>query len=302
MKLFLALAAAALVLLARDAAACSVCGCGDPLVDVGDSVPMATTLRLALDFEWLSASAAVEGDAAARESVTQQTLRPVVVYSPAPSVNLVLQVPFVRKDWAQTGGADAASATTLGLGDVDLGGRWHFWETRDLEEGSRQSLAVSGGMTFPTGADDAAENGARLDDHAQLGTGTFGPYLGLVYAYHRDPWNLFTSVTGQLHGTSSFGYHFGGALRFGVRLDYRVEDGFALEAGVDGRQAGRDRADDVDVANTGGLVLSLAPGLAVNLFGDVWLRARLQVPVVTALDGDQSVGLTAFASVQLRAL
>ncbi len=139
----------------------------------------------------------------------------------------------------------------------------------------------------------------RLDDHAQLGTGSFGPYAGLSYAYHRDPWNLFASVTVQLHTTSSHEYHYGSALRFGVRGDYRLTDGFAVELGLDGRQAAHDTLDGEEQTNTGGLVLAAAPGASVNLFADLWLRARVQIPFATNLYGDQSVGPIFFSSIAM---
>ena len=60
-----------------------------------------------------------------------------------------------------------------------------------------------------------------------------------------------------------------------------------------------DTADGETVMNTGGLVLAAAPGLSVNVGGDVWLRARADVPVYTRLDGTQDVGVTMFASVQM---
>jgi hypothetical protein len=70
-----------------DALACSVCGCGDPLVDASDSVPFAAPLRLALDFEVLTQSAASDEMPLATESLTQITVRPVVVYSPVEELN-----------------------------------------------------------------------------------------------------------------------------------------------------------------------------------------------------------------------
>jgi hypothetical protein len=160
------------------AAACSVCGCGDPLVDVSDSVPYAAPLRIALDFEVLTASAASDEDPAARESVTQVTLRPVIVYSPTEELNLVLQVPLVHKDWSLSRGAEEGSATHMGLGDIDVGARWFFFQRTSFESQSRQALGVTGGITLPTGPTGATENGVRLDDQAQLGTGAFGPYRG----------------------------------------------------------------------------------------------------------------------------
>ena len=295
----LALAAALGVLVAtRLASACSVCGCGDPLVDASDSIPNMAPLRLALDFEVLTASAASDDDPLAEESLTQVTLRPVIVYSPIESLNLVAQIPLVRKDWSLSGDA-SESATHTGLGDVDLGVRWFFLRTMSLEAMSRQALGVLAGTTLPTGPDDATQDGMRLDDHAQLGTGSFGPYLGLVYAYHRDPWNVFLSGTAQVRTTNSFDYHYGTAVRWSARADYRIVDRFAVELGVDGRYAAKDTAGGEDQVNTGGLLLAAAPGASVNLAGDVWLRGRVQIPFATSLNGDQSVGPTFFASVQM---
>jgi len=294
----LAFGALALLVAEGPADACSVCGCGDPLVDASESVSNMTPLRIALDFEELSATAASDDDPAAQESVTQVTLRPVLVYSPIESLNLVAQIPFVRKDWSLSGG-DTASATHTGLGDIDLGARWFFFESRSFDSMSRQAFGVSGGVTMPTGPNGATEDGMRLDDHAQLGTGSWGPYLGLNYAFHKDPWNLFATLLGQVRTTNSHGYHYGSAVKWSVRGDYRIADPVAVELGIDGRYAAMDTMNDEDQTNTGGLLLAAAPGFAVNVTENLWLRGRVQIPFFTSLNGDQSVGPTFFGSVQV---
>jgi hypothetical protein len=69
----------------------------------------------------------------------------------------------------------------------------------------------------------------------------------------------------------------------------------ALDLGLDGRYVVANRAVDPDgtvtsrVGNTGGTVLSLAPGVYFNAVGKVWLFARGQVPVYSHLFGEQSV-------------
>jgi hypothetical protein len=287
------------VLAPRAADACSVCGCGDPLVDVSDSLSRMDRFRLALDFERLTATAASDDDPAATEGVTQTTLRPVIVWSPIATVNVVLQVPFVNKAFTLTGGDAPLSTTNFGLGDLDLGARWYFWTSVNLTTETRQELGISAGTSMPTGADDATLDGMRLDDHAQLGTGSWGPYAGVSYAFHKDPWNVFTSLTARAHTTNSYDYHYATSLQWTLRGDYRLHDRFAVELGVDGRYAWEDTAGGDAQTNTGGLVVSLSPGFTVNVWGDVWLRARAQLPVLTSLDGEQSVGVTVFASVQV---
>jgi len=81
-------------------------------------------------------------------------------------------------------------------------------------------------------------------------------------------------------------------------MRFRVVEPFALQIGIDGRYAGRDRSQGVLQENTGGLVVSAVPGLAWNVVGRVWLLAQVQVPFVTHLFGEQTVGVTATASLQ----
>lgn len=302
MTRLVALALASFLLVAPSVArACSVCGCGDPLVLAGDSMPVANTVRFALDYEYLTATARSDDEPDRTESLTQMTLRPVVVYSPFSRVNLVLQVPLVRKDWAlsATSAAETETVTPIGLGDVDLGVRVFLWDATSIRLQQRQNLALTAGTSFPTGADDkTAADGERIDQHAQLGTGAWGPYVGALYAFHQDPWNFSLSVTGRFRTTNSYGYRFGDAVLWSGQLRFRVVEPFAVQLGVDGRYAARDTSEGVRQENTGGLVVSAVPGIAWNVAGPMWLLAQVQIPFVTHLFGEQTVGVTATASLQ----
>src|SRR5215470_18865995 len=99
LRLVAAVLIASVTLAPAVARACSVCGCGDPLVLAGDSTPVANTVRFALEYEYLTATARSDDEPDRTESLTQMTLRPVVVYSPVSRINLVLQIPLARKDW-----------------------------------------------------------------------------------------------------------------------------------------------------------------------------------------------------------
>src|SRR5512147_1467835 len=115
-------AASAAVLPAARARACSVCACGDPLVAAGDAAPMERELHLAVETEWLTASAAMESMPGMTEEVDQATIRALAVFSPLARVNAVLSVPFVQKRVSATGaGMDRGADVVTGLGDVELG-------------------------------------------------------------------------------------------------------------------------------------------------------------------------------------
>jgi hypothetical protein len=283
----------------RPAAACSVCGCGDPLVVVSDGTPRGVPLRLALDFESLTARARSDDHPAFDESLLQLTVRPVLVVSPTPSLNLVLQLPLVAKDWRLgPEGHAVLRSRRFGVGDLDLGARWFFFDRADMNHQSRQNLALSAGSSLPTGGDDARVRGERVDEHAQLGTGAFGPYVGLLYAFHRDPWNVYLNATWRTHTANAYEYRYGDAVLGTARVELRPWERVAFGIGVDGRWAAHDVQSGERQQNTGGGLLALTPGATANVFGELWLVARVQVPVGTWLHGRQHFGPTVLLSVQ----
>ncbi len=280
-----------LALWATAAEACSVCGCGDPLFAAGDSNPMGGTFRFALDYTLLSATARSDDNPAQTESLLQQTFLPVVVYSPTNSLNLVLQVPLAWKQWTLAGGGlPTESASPFGLGDIEVGLRYFVWTDSDFTHLRRQNFALSAGTSIPTGADDIQVDGQRIDQHAQLGTGAWGPYLGALYTYAQDPWTFSATLTGRYRTTNSYGYQFGAAVLFSATARYRFVETFALSIGLDGRQALHDVQDGQSQLNTGGFLLAMVPGLSWNLTDALWLQAQVQIPVASHLYGVQSVG------------
>ena len=272
----------------RSAAACSVCGCGDPLLPATDATPVAGALRVDLLGEHLTATARSDDDPRYIEALRQFTLRATAAYSPTDRLAFVLQAPLVWKFWRLEGAGK--SARPVGLGDIDVGARLFVFELTSLARQRRQSLGVTAGSSLPTGPDDSTAGGARIDQHAQLGTGAFGPYAGLIYRWQGDPLSWFGSFSTRTHTTNSFGYRFGTALLWSLLGQYQLGDSVVLSLGVDGRMAVRDTSNGEAQLDTGGLVLSLTPGGLVRLHRELWFTARVQVPVLTHLFGEQTVG------------
>jgi hypothetical protein len=279
--------------------ACSICECGDPLASAGEAGLVAGQARFALDTEVLTARARSDDDPEFVERVTQYTVRPTFAFSPIALLTFVARIPIVRKDWSATAeGESAITANPTGIGDVELGARLFLYNQMHLAERSHETFAISVGSSLPTGANNAQENGQRIDEHAQLGTGAPGPYAGLLYGFRRDPWNFFASVTGRERLRNSYGYKYGAALLWSLRNDYRLLGWLSLGLSLDGRYAARDDLSGVLQNNTGGLVLAVVPSLKVRLYEELWLYGSIQVPAVTHLFGDQHVGPTALAGIQ----
>jgi hypothetical protein len=302
--LLASLAALTLLLAARPALACSVCAAGDPLVAAGDAAPEARSLKVSLETEWLTASAAMD-DAdmpGMVEDLDQTTVRALAVFSPLHRVNVALGIPFVRKSVSETApGMDHGTETFSGLGDVELGARLFLLDRTNFSAMRHQSLALSAGTSLPTGENDARDDlGLLLDEHSQLGTGAYGPYVGVLYRLEQSRWHAFASLSGRFRTENARGYRYGAALAGTVQAQRQLRDRLAVGLGVDGREAARDERDGAAVAHTGGLVLAAAPSVHVGLGGPLWLSLRAQIPFATRLHGEQDVGPTVSAALQLQ--
>jgi hypothetical protein len=187
-----------------------------------------------------------------------------------------------------------------GLGDVEIAGRYAPWRSVQLGVGRVQELAVTAGTVIPTGNHDAkAADGSLIDPHGQLGTGGWSPFVGLNYRFEQGSWLAFANVSGRLRTEATYfdssKYKFGDALLWSVHGQYLPARRVALDLGVDGRYAKADKATDTSgavdsaVGNTGGTVLSLAPGLYFNAYGGLWLFVRGQIPFWKNLRGEQDV-------------
>jgi len=288
-RLTLAALAAAL-LLPRAAEACSVCACGDPLLAASEAPAMAGALRLSLDGEWLQVeSAEAPGET---NRLRQQTLRLSAVYSPLDALNLVVGVPITSKVMKSLATGDQLSDET-GLGDVDVGARWFAFTSADVGARRAQSLGLSLGTSLPTGP-----RRETLDEHAQLGTGSWGPYAGLLYRIGQGDFAAVASVTGRLRTENADGYRYGNALLWSVAGEYDVTRRIAVSVGLDGRNAGVDRDDVGPVEGTGGLVMAIAPAVSFSLPAGLAITARAQFPVVKQLKGEQDVGPTVNVGLQ----
>jgi hypothetical protein len=270
--------------------ACSVCGCGDPLLSSSDPAAVSGRMRLGIDMEYLGMKSGTPSDV-----LDQYTLRLSGVLSPAPGLSVIAQLPLTRKN---LNNADGTGSRLSGLGDVEVGGRYTLVDVPDLAKQRRQTFAVSAGTSLPTGARATTFDGHEVDEHGQLGTGAWGPWAGLHYRLEQRQWTVFASLSGRLRTTNSEGYHYGDALLWSVHGQLWVASQLSVDLGVDARHAAADATSGVAVEDTGGTVLAAAPGIYWNATGPLWLAARAQLPFYTHLYGVQSVGPTVTFGVQ----
>lgn len=293
------------------ASACSVCGCGDPLLAASDPAAIQGLLRLQLDTEYLSMDAGTDGLPGHTDRLEQWSYRLNAVYRPSEALSLSVTLPLVSKS-IHTIGLGAAGSSLTGLGDLEVGARYALWTRVELGARRVQQLALSAGAQLPTGSHDArAADGSLVDPHGQLGTGGWGPFAGIHYRLEQGDWVAFASFSYRLRTEATYAdasrYKFGDALLWSLHGQYLLGQRLALDLGVDGRYAWADRAVDPDgavtagVPNTGGTVLSAAPGVYFKAGGGVWLFARGQVPFYQRLLGAQDVRPTVVTGLQFEA-
>jgi hypothetical protein len=281
------LAAAALALAPSPARACSVCACGDPLLDATDPAALAGRLSVSLDAETLDVASASDALPGELDRLRQDTLRLQAVWRVAPRTTLVTSVPFTHKV-IETVGVVRSDVTHLG--DAEVGVRRTLLERSSFTHRTVQELAVSAGTSLPTGPDDLEADGERIEPHGQPGTGGFGPFAGLHYRFAVGDVALSASVGGRWRTANDVGYRFGEALTWTLNGQWRPARRVALDLGLDARHAAPDADGGDAVPDTGGSLVAAAPAVHVRMAGGLWLSARGQIPVASRLAGTQEVG------------
>lgn len=302
-RLLLACAAAAALAVAHPARACSVCACGDPLLLSNDPAAISGSLRLQLDTEYLRVDAGNEEDPTATDQLTQWSYRLNAVYRPIEALSLAATLPIVSKSMRMVGGGmSMPMSDATGLGDVEVAARYTLWRGADLGVGRGQEIAISAGTSTPTGPNDLRFEGVRIDEHGQPGTGSWGPFVGVHYRLDQRSWIAFASLSGRVHSQNSHDYTYGPSLLWSAHGQYLPAKRIALDLGVDGRYAAADKEGGATAANTGGTVLSAAPGVYLNAIGGAWLFVRGQIPVYKRFRGDQDVLPSVVTGIQYQVL
>jgi hypothetical protein len=304
------LVASAFFAYAPPADACSICGCGDPLLAANDPAAITGLLRLQLDTEYLRVDAGTDGMPGYTDQLTQWSYRLNAVYRPITRLSIIATLPVLDKTIHTVGsGTDETASDLTGLGDAELGARYALWRSINMGIGQVQEFALAGGVMMPTGAHDAKMSATDpttnavaivpVDPHGQLGTGAWGPFLGIHYRFEQVNWLGFADFSYRMRTTGSYfdgsKYKFGDAVLWSVHGQYRPFATVAVDLGLDGRYARVDKATAAgdtsasSVDNTGGALLSAAPGVYFNAVRGFWVFARLQIPFYKNLYGEQDV-------------
>lgn len=275
----------------RHASACSICRCGDPTFNaLGKEGFTASGFRAALDWERFDKD---EGNPAeASESQVENRFTALASYGSGERLMLNLRVPIsFRRLEATSPGQQTEVTHTSGFSDPEIYGQLRLWGSRlSGGLGRRASISLVGGAKLPWGQNDLRQQGERVDEHAQPGTGStdvFGS-LALLYLIDKDS-ALFASAGYRRTGTNDFGYRYGSSATASAAYEHRLGSRLDGVLELDFRHAREDRTDASGALDpdTGGSLLYVTPRLLLSLGHGVVLRAAAQIPVWKDLYGFQ---------------
>ncbi len=277
--------------LAAPAWGCSICRCGDPTFNaLGKEGVAQTGLRLALDWDQLEKDQGTADEEFSSVRETRTTF--LAAYGISDRFGVFLRLPYSQRSLIETEDGASEHSGASGLADPEVYGQARLWSSQfEGDVGVRTSLYAVFGVKTDWGENHATQDGERLDEHVQPGTGSTDWFMGLSASYQIDPHSaLFASGQYRHSGRNEFGYRYGRTTLFNVAYEHKLGgrwDG-VIEANY--RQAGRDQVDGSGITDpdTGGSIVYLTPRVLFDAGGGWVLRASAQIPLSDSqLNGTQ---------------
>lgn len=292
----LALGASTLVLLAvaRPAAACSICRCGDPTFNaLGSNIYSSGQFHLALDWDRFNKTQlASDNGVLGTEHQIENRVTATLSYSIAERVVLVARIPYSFRNLTTTTAADSSTVATHGLSDPEFYALFRLWSSSfGPRLGRRAWISAVAGVKTPWGQNDVRQAGERVDEHEQPGTGSTDVFGGLAGIYLFDESSsMFASAQYRGTGRNSFGYKYGNLTTANLAYERKLAEQLDAVLELNFRHSGSDQVDfggELD-PNTGGNILYVTPRLIVGLGQGIVLRLSAQIPAWKSLYGIQS--------------
>jgi hypothetical protein len=273
------------MLLARPAAACASCGCGDStLTATGVERPYPNRLRIALEERYGSLSM---GEDAVAQRVQFLRTALAVSWSPLSRLTVSALLPWVTSFITVPG---LPHLTVSGLGDLELSARAVIFRERAFAP--HHVLWVGAGLKFPTGYHTSDVSGLPVANDDQPGSGSWDPFGNVTYAWFGGHVTSFFASTALRWTTAGWnGYRRGQSVGGTLAVQLQPWSRVAFQLGVDLLWTHSDTLSNGHaVPDTGGFTGYLAGGLLANPWRDLLLRLVVEAPALQLLSGTQSVG------------
>ncbi len=269
------------------AVACSMCRCSDPVFSaLGEGLYSYGGFQFALDWNRLDQS---QGEGPALEEQVRNTMIATLSYGFRERFTIVAQVPYT---WNHlTEGEDVETAD--GLADPAFFAYVRLWSSPFRSPlGRRAWISAVFSVKTAWGQNDVSEDGVRLDEHVQPGTGATNLSGGLAGLYLvDDKSSLYLSAAYTGTGRNDFGYKYGDNVQVNFVYDRKLTDWLDGLVEVNFLDAEHDQIDALGIQDpdTGGRSLYITPRVGVNIVKGLVARAAAQFPVWENLNGIQDI-------------
>jgi hypothetical protein len=273
--------------LPRIVAACSMCRCSDPVFSaLGAGLYSYGGFQVALDWTRLDQSQGVGGGL---EEQVRNSVVATISYGWRERLTFVAQVPYTFNHLTE--GEDVETAD--GPGDPAFYAYGRLWSSK-FEQGLGRRAWISAfvGVKTPWGENDVTQDGQRLDEHVQPGTGATNLAGGLSGLYLLDEKSsLYASAAYTGTGRNDVGYKYGDNVQANLVYDRKLTDWLDGVVELNFLDARRDQVDTEGVPDpdTGGETLYVTPRVGVSIVRGLVARAAVQIPVWENLNGIQNV-------------
>lgn len=274
------------------------CSAGTPLL--GSLELPATpqgTWQFALSYDYNLLKDVISGSRLLSDNSRQRAVHSILwetSYGITPVFSVSLLATAVQQERVvEAGGPSGATLRTRGIGDAIL---LFKYALVPLTLPEQREVTIGGGTKIPLGASTLTSQGVLIPADMQPGTGAWD---GILWAYASQgflpeaPLTLFLSASRRFTGTndryrsSAQGYKFGDETILTVGAGYRTEERIDYSVLIRLRHVRADRFGGFAIPNTGGMWLSVLPGINVRMFDVVTARFSLQVPLYRDLRGTQ---------------
>ena len=202
--------------------------------------------------------------------------------------------PILYKSMELTQNGERRTISTTGIGDFSLGAKYLLVQ-RDVP-GKTTRVAALGKIKFPSGKNNETDDqGNPLPRTLQLGSGSVDYSLGSVFTHVARRVGFNTELLYNFR-TEADGFAFGDSFRYNLSFGYRLlpvvykvypaRNHLNAYLELNGEYFRRDQANGTTIADSGGNVIYLSPGIQV-IPGNFILEASLSLPVSQSLNGMQ---------------
>lgn len=219
----------------------------------------------------------------------------VLPYELMPNRLVVMGVlPYLDKTLEMGPSGNRQRVSVNGFGDLALAAKLGIYQSDRPNRTTRAALFAR--LKLPTGDSDAVgPDGQPVPKALQLGTGSVDSSAGVIVTHSIGPLGLGGAAVYDFN-TESDDFAFGDVLHYDMVVGYRIVPRIYrtypakqvnLYVEANGAWSRRDRLAGSDVADSGGRLLFLSPGIQFIPWASFLVEATYQVPVWHDLNGTQ---------------